>query len=396
MRNDRRIYTARQCDEDLHRVDILEQMESDVSTASFPCDKLHPMDQLKEFIAHARKKGMDHATIRMLLLSSGWKEKDIAEAMTEESLEMPVPLPPDAGGARDAFFHLLTFVALYTTFISLCILFFNYINILFPDAATQTYPGDTTGMLSSIRWSIAAVIVAFPLFLWISRILVKEMQKHAEKAVSGVRRWLTYLTLFVTAAALMGDVITLVFYLLNGELSVRFVLKVLVVLILAGMTFAYYFLALRTDPKLAKAMNLHKSFGIGSIVIVLIAIIWGFILTGSPMTQRERQFDDRRVEDLRAIKSEIFNFVYEGKPVSAALVKPLPKTLEDVAASAIYQKLNLQDPENSSPYVYTVIDRTHYELCATFTYARSQTYDIFWNHEAGNHCFTIDVTNTQI
>ena len=354
------------------------------------------MDKLKEFIAHARKKGMDHATIRMLLLSAGWKEKDIAEAMTEESLDMPVPLPTDAGGARDAFFHLLTFASLYTTVISLCILFFHYINILYPDAATDILPVDTTAYLPAIRWSIAAVIVAFPLFLWISRILVVEMNKHLEKSVSGVRRWLTYLTLFITATALMGDVITLVFYLLNGELSVRFIFKVFIILILAGMTFTYYFMALRTEPKHAKEIGLHKYFGISAAVIVLIAIVWGFILTGSPAAQRERQFDDRRVEDLRAIKSEILNIVYAGKPVETTLVKPLPRTIEEVAASATYQKLNLVDPENGNPYVYTVQDATHYQLCAVFTYPRSQTYDIFWNHETGNHCYTIDVTNTQI
>ena len=35
--------------------------------------------KLESFIAHARSKGMDHQTIRMLLLSSGWKEKDYDE-----------------------------------------------------------------------------------------------------------------------------------------------------------------------------------------------------------------------------------------------------------------------------------------------------------------------------
>lgn len=354
------------------------------------------MNQLKEFIAHARKKGMDHSTIRMLLLSSGWKEKDIAEAMTEETLEMAIPLPPDAGGARDAFFHLLSFAALYTAVISLSILYFNYIDILFPDAAVQAYPGDRSGTLSSIRWSIAAIIVAFPLFLWISRILVKEMITHTEKAVSGVRRWLTYLTLFVTAAALMGDVITLVFYLLNGELSVRFIAKVFVVLMLAGMSFTYYFLALKTEPRDAKSAGLHKSFGITSSIIVFIAVIWGFALAGSPSSQREQQFDDHRVEDLRAIKTEVFNIVYAGKPITMNPVKPLPKSVEEVAVNATYQKLNLLDPESGAPYTYIVQDSTHYTLCATFTYLRNQTFDIFWNHEAGNHCFVIDITNPQL
>jgi hypothetical protein len=199
---------------------------------------------LSQFIAHARQKGMDHATIRILLLSAGWKERDIAQAMTAEGLDMPVPLPPDRGGAREAFFHLLTFASLYTAVISTVILLFTYINRLFPDPALEQYYG-YNGDLSTIRASMAALIVSFPLFLALTRFLLKEMNRHTERAASAIRRWLTYLTLFLAAIALMGDLISLVSGLLEGELSVRFLLKVLVVFVLAGLTFTYYFLSLR-------------------------------------------------------------------------------------------------------------------------------------------------------
>jgi hypothetical protein len=209
--------------------------------------KAHLMkDSLRDFIAHARTKNMDHATIRMLLLSGGWKEKEIARAMTQESLDMAIPVPPDMGGARDAFLYLLTFVSLYTTVVSSIILLFDYINRLFPDAAFREYYADP-GSLATIRWSMAAIIVAFPLFLFLSRFLLKEMREHAEKALSEVRRWLTYLTLFASAVAIIADVITLVFRLLDGELSVRFLLKVLVILVITGIVFTYYLLSLRPN-----------------------------------------------------------------------------------------------------------------------------------------------------
>ncbi|MBI1812880.1 hypothetical protein HY285_05365 [Candidatus Peregrinibacteria bacterium] len=210
--------------------------------------------EISRFIAHARSKGMDHATIRVLLLSAGWKEKDVAQALTAETLDLPVPMPPESGGARDAFFHLLAFASLVTTFVSLIILFFTYINRLFPDAALQNpayLPNDAD--FSTIRWSMAAVIVGYPLFFFVTRFLIGEMQRHREKAVSGVRRWLTYLTLFVTALALMGDFITLLFTFLQGELSIRFILKVFVIFALAGMTFLYYFLSIRQIPSSASS-----------------------------------------------------------------------------------------------------------------------------------------------
>ena len=129
---------------------------------------------------------MDHATIRMLLLSSGWKERDIAQALSAEGLDMPVPVPPDAGGARDAFFHLVNFAALYTLVISSIALFFQYWNKLLPDAATDyAYMAED---FSGIRWGMAAVLVSFPLLLWMSKILLKEMRKNPEKSWGGIRR----------------------------------------------------------------------------------------------------------------------------------------------------------------------------------------------------------------
>jgi len=351
---------------------------------------------LTDFIAHARKKGMDHQTIRMLLLSNGWKEKDIASALTEQALDMPIPMPQDTGGAREAFFHLLTFVGLYTWVISLIVLFFSYINRLFPDPAFDySYPYD--GDLSTIRWSMAAVIVSFPLLYLLSRFLIREMKARPEKAWSGVRRWLTYLTLFVAASALMGDVITLVFYLLEGELTLRFLLKVLVVLLLAGSTFLYYFMSLRLHPSDAKGTMINKTFGWVAIAFTIIALVWGIALVGSPGSSRDKKFDEDRVNDLRAIQGEIYNITlgqdrYSPNGLPLPVKEPIPATLTDVQAKALYTKVDITDAQTLEPYGYRVIDATHFELCATFNFPRDEEYDIFWNHDAGNKCFAFDLT----
>ena len=348
---------------------------------------------LSDFIEHARKKGMDHATIRILLISAGWKEKDIAEAMTKEALDMAVPMPPDTGGARDAFFHLLNFAALYTWVIASIMLCFTYIERLLPDA-TQMFV-DYSNVSSSIRWSLAPVIVAYPLFLWMSRILIREMQLHTEKAASGIRRWLTYLTLFIAAATLMGDLITLVGYLLNGELSIRFILKVIVILLTTGAVFSYYFISLRSTPAEAKKSKLNVNYGYASLAFVAFIIVYGIVIAGTPFTARAEQFDEKRLSDFRVITSEISNFVYEARKGSpdAQIVNPIPKSLADLASAATYQKVNVIDSESGSPYEYSVTDATHYRLCATFNAVRDQAYDIFWNHPVGRHCFDIDVTS---
>lgn len=347
---------------------------------------------IKSFISHAQSKGMDTQTIRILLLSSGWKEKDIAEALASSSLDMPIPTPPDAGSARDTFFHLLTFVTLTSTVGALIALFFEYLNRLLPDAAFQDYYYNDN--FSSIRWSMAIILVSFPLLLWMGRLLTREYRKHPEKLGSAARRWITYLILFITACTLIGDMITLLFYLLEGELTLRFVLKVLTVLVLTGLPFLYFLHAMRLNAETHPHSQLHRMFvWIGSAIVVL-AFVWGLFVVGSPAYGRQQRLDEVRLSDLRAIQSEVFNIVYENNPYSTPAVpeQPVPETLEEAAAHAMYQKLSIQDPETQLPYTYKKTGNYVFQLCATFDTARDQDYDIFWNHPAGNHCYDFDAS----
>lgn len=347
---------------------------------------------LNDFIEHARKKGMDHGTIRMLLLSAGWKEKDVAQALSAQTLDMPVPPPPDVGGAREAFFHLLTFACLYTGITSLIVLLFTYVNRLLPDAAVDgVFAPDAD--LSSIRWWMAALIVTSPLFLWLSRSLLRDIDRHPDRALSGVRRWLTYLTLFAAAMTMVGDAIALVFNVLDGELSLRFLLKVLIVLALAGLTFVYYFVSLRGAAR--REESFHRAFGITTAVIAILSVAWGLWLAGSPAAQRLRKLDERRVQDLQTIQSEITAIVYGGQPARSPSVpkpvKPLPATLQEVLSQAQYQRPSIADPQTGQPYEYVVRDPRRYDLCAVFSAPLDQPFNVRWNHPAGHQCFSFDV-----
>jgi len=350
-------------------------------------DKKH---ELQSFIAHARKKGMDHNTIRILLLSAGWKERDVVQALTAQELEQPIPIPPDTGGARDAFFHLLTFGVLYTTIFSLISLFFQYIDRLLPDFALASPSSDES--LSGIRWSLAALVVAAPLLLWFSRTLLRDIARQPEKVASSVRRWLTYFTLLIASSAIVGTLITVIFSFLEGELSLRFFLKIAVILLIAGCTFMYYFLSLRLHPGGHSWRALHRTFFIVFLVAVTVVLVWGGMLVGSPMSQRLRRFDERRVEDLQTITQEIYNIVYEGKQFEPVQVPrhPIPTTLEAVQQQALYQRPDIVDPQTGVPYTYAPQSNA-FRLCATFETQRDTEYDVRWNHPAGEHCFSFDI-----
>jgi hypothetical protein len=351
---------------------------------------------LVAFLEHARAKGMDHGTIRMLLLSAGWKEKDVARALAEHALDLPVPAPPDGGGARDAFLYLSAFAALYASAIATVSLLFDYVNRIFPDPARAAGFQSEAWSLKGMRWSLATLLVAFPVFLWQTRFLLKEMAIQLEKSWSAVRRWLTYLTLFVAAVALASDLVTLVFYFLEGELSIRFLLKVGIVCFVSGLAFAYYLATVRMPARVLAGSGMHRRFGVAATALAVVTLVWGVAVVGSPGAERLRKLDERRVQELRAIESSLDRLCLgphtirkEGPP--QALVMPLPVTLAALASQATERRPSIVDPGSGAPYEYKLAGPSSFELCATFDRPRDEDDDPRWNHPAGRHCFTFDL-----
>lgn len=146
-------------------------------------------------------------------------------------------------------------------------------------------------------------------------------------------------------------------------------------------------------------LHLHRQFAWLATGIVALALIWGLVLVGSPGAERQRKFDERKLEDLRVLQSEMMNIVHDGyrdpmRPITK-LKKPLPRSLDEVLAQAEMQRPHLTDPETGERYGYQIVDPTHFELCATFTLARDQEFDLLWNHPAGHHCFSFDALDVE-
>ncbi|OGZ96314.1 MAG: hypothetical protein A2847_02850 [Candidatus Sungbacteria bacterium RIFCSPHIGHO2_01_FULL_50_25] len=145
---------------------------------------------------------------------------------------------------KDVFLHLLTTIALYVSAGSFIALLFQYINILYPDVLEyNAYTRESA--LGIIRWSIASLIVIFPVYIGTSIALNKNYRKEPEKRNLRIRKWLTYFTLFAAAAIIIGDVVTLIYNLLGGGLTTQFMLKIAVVLFAAASVFYYYFWGLK-------------------------------------------------------------------------------------------------------------------------------------------------------
>lgn len=146
---------------------------------------------------------------------------------------------------KDVFYHLLAIVTLYMSAISFITLLFQLINTWFPDRLN----GQDFGINEAIRWSAAVLIVAFPVYLLMMWLINKDLAQNPQRRELRVRKWLGYLTLFIAAITAIVDIATLVYNLLGGELTIRFVLKVLVVLIVSAVIFFYYLKEMRAKQE---------------------------------------------------------------------------------------------------------------------------------------------------
>ena len=136
---------------------------------------------------------------------------------------------------------------------------------------------------------------------------------------------------------------------------------------------------------------------------MLITVVYGFVVMGSPMTIRKLRFDERRISDLSSLQNQIvFNFWQQkGR---------LPKTLEE-----LYDPISgitpVTDPETFEPYEYSNDGKLTFTVCANFALPSSTgakgapaipnpvfltKYSEFggqdWVHGQGRSCFerTID------
>jgi hypothetical protein len=216
-------------------------------------DTMATTDDLHTFVKEALSRSLPREDVDGALRRSGWSQTQIRGALAgfaDFDFPIPVPRPRPYLDARDAFVYLLLFATLYTTAWHLGQLAFLLIDQVWPDPAWTKFPQRLEFIRSAMRFSIASLIVATPVFLYLSRLTSREVRTDPAKRNSKVRRWLTYLTLFIASTVLIGDVIALVYNLLSGELTLRFILKILTIAAIAGSAFTFYLRDIRDDERL--------------------------------------------------------------------------------------------------------------------------------------------------
>lgn len=289
--------------------------------------------------------------------------------------------------AKSVFINLLEIIAFYASAVSFVIILFQYVNVLFPDELHFLYQE----VLSQIRVSMSILIVSFPVYLAMSFIINKELFKNLMARDFKLRKWLIYFTLFITAIVMIGDLITVIFKFLDGELSIRFYLKVLIIFIVSGGIFWYYLWNLKRKIQ-NKSNIINKSLVFISSAIILASIISGFFIVGSPAHQRSIKFDAQRINDLQITQSRIIDYWINKNN--------LPENLNALTDN-IGGFNPLSDPKTKNFYEYNILSNISFELCALFETSSYNYKGISqfkspyatenWEHNKGKTCFKRDI-----
>ena len=295
-------------------------------------------EQLEVFVKRGLEQRLDRAQMEQALLQAGWPPDQVRKALgayVDVDFPIPVPRPLPSGTTRDAFMCIIVLGTMVLCAYQFGALLFEIINRIVPDpmdARRFNYPGSDTG----IRWSISTLIVAFPVFVVMSRLVNRAARLDPTKRVSRVRRRLTYVVLFVASAALIGDLLG--------------------------------FAGSRGRARDVDGTMMRRVFPYVVGTAIAVAIVAGLVLVGSPSAQRMRRLDQIRVGDLRQLSDAVGTyFGREGM---------LPRSVDALAAAPNASFRTTMDPATSEPYSYRAIDESRYELCATFDAADTDgTYD---------------------
>lgn len=365
---------------------------------------------LTDYVIGRIRSGVAKAELKEELSSLGWTDEEMETAYRGAVIALGAPVP-DTGnratlsrkaGTVDVVINFFSFILLGIVATALGTLFFGIINRYLPDAldAANWYSASQT--TSSIHYSIAALLIGFPMYFFAMRLWFRKFREDEGRIESKLSKWLTYLVLLVAAVTVVGDLIAIVFAMLQGEVTARFFLKALVILGIAGAIFGFYYLERKKiQYRVDISRTTFQYFGRVVSVVVACGIILGFFAGGSPATQRSVTLDQTRSENLGALAGCVEQY--------AMSLGMLPSSLSELKQSSQYSYCTgyMKDPETGAAYEYRVVTPQkmqgtaqvgEFELCATFALPATAATEtapyygqtgIWYEHDAGRVCQTV-------
>ncbi|HTW96798.1 MAG TPA: DUF5671 domain-containing protein [Candidatus Methylomirabilis sp.] len=267
-----------------------------------------------------------------------------------------VAAPVKSNAAKFVFFYLIHLVSLGFMTVSFGMILFQIIN---KNIADIIIAGTGSFDENALKFGISALLVATPIYYVISSFIQKSLFTGELKKDSAIRRWLTYLILFVSFLIFIGWLIAFVNNFLNGELTMKFIFKTLTVLAIAATVFGYYLYDIRRPAVENSEDKVVKIFFYASLAAAVIVLVAAFFSAGSPVAARDQRLDEQTISQF----SQIDSCVNEYYNVN----KKLPVGFAEMQGECAYLTPDVwQDSQTKAQFIYTVTGTTTYQICANF------------------------------
>lgn len=209
---------------------------------------------LRLAVANALEKGLSRQDLNALLAEAGWSEKERAEALgafLESPHPIAIPKRAPLTLAKESYLYFMQVAFYVVSAIAFLILWFQYINLWIPDPLT--YPYAQNEIRSLIRTGLSMLIVSLPIFLGISLLIGKHEKSRPDAPENPIKQGFIYLGAVTASVTAAITLMTTIYQGLSGEATGRFLLKVLAILLVCGVT------ALITGRELRGQKRRHAS-----------------------------------------------------------------------------------------------------------------------------------------
>jgi uncharacterized membrane protein len=193
---------------------------------------------IEAYVRRGIAQNRSHEEIANSLRVAGWRDDAIDRAfisVAENPHSSSSDIFESPEGERATFLYVLSFLTLYISVWTFINTSFGVIDNLFGENMSEA-------TLISFRWSIAWLVVVFPVFVLTNYFIKKIVPPGTENLhLTGTRKNLTYVTLFIATITLIGSAVFVVFQLTGGEIVMKTMLKIFTIILVASSLFGYYF-----------------------------------------------------------------------------------------------------------------------------------------------------------
>ncbi len=297
--------------------------------------------------------------------------------------------------AKYAFFYMLSLVALVFMSLATGMIVFQIINKYIVDVLNQ-YRGRFSS--DQLKFAISALIISAPIFYFTARQISKNLFSGALNKDSQIRKWLTYFILLISSVVMTGWFIAVVNSFLDGELTLKFILKALTAVGIAAIIFSFYLYDIKRKKVAGAKDNVIRAYFYGSLAVVIVVFASSLFVIESPKETRDRKMDNEVLIKLQNLDSSVRGYYVENEK--------LPVDFGELMTEFIYlSDKDFKDSVTGERFEYMIKEEKTFELCANFrmpdkdesdAYYKIDIYGNEWRYDAGHQCFERKIREADI